>query len=74
MQLCEMLAQTSNGVVFKVEGQAMSDLALIIFAGIVAAIYLVSDHTSSKPRVNETEREIIEMMIEHDRHAHRSDI
>lgn len=42
----------------------MSDLALVIFAGIVAALYLVSDHISSKPRVNEIEREIIERMVE----------
>lgn len=45
----------------------MSDLALVIFAGIVAAIYLVSDHMSSKPRINETERKIIERLIEHER-------
>lgn len=42
----------------------MSDLALIIFACIVTILYLVSDHMSSKPRINETEREIIERMVE----------
>ena len=42
----------------------MSDLALMIFAGITAVLYLVSDHMSSKPRINETEREIIERMVE----------